>query len=283
MLQWLPRQIHNPNPRKQPRNDGSRSKSKSKITSNSLTDSETSFGIQTLQMKARLSETIDNRLVKGNLGWPTDAHNTYFRDNWVLLATVCYSPSARRWFPILYSVGNHEQSGFYRQHFAHVFQILDNANYSVEDIVNGVTFVVNYSSAQILGLCQAISDWYVARKTADVGCLNITPNQVSQWTAEAIQIGKKAASGCAFHFIEQVRRFGVQHLSTQTERKQFAMLCNTPRWSVHLSGNDKDHRTKPNVTAGLGQSLSLCCLLAISTKVSNIEQAVDTLYWPQTE
>ncbi|SGY55450.1 BQ5605_C006g04027 [Microbotryum silenes-dioicae] len=52
-------------------------------------------------MKARLSETIDDRLVEGNLGWPTDAHNTYFRDNWVLLATVCYLPSARRWFPIL--------------------------------------------------------------------------------------------------------------------------------------------------------------------------------------
>ncbi|SGZ15815.1 BQ5605_C029g10703 [Microbotryum silenes-dioicae] len=33
----------------------------------------------------------------------------------------------------------------------------------------------------------------------------------------------------------------------------------------------------------LGQSLSLGYLLAISTKVSNIEQAVDTLYWPQTE
>ncbi|SGZ27805.1 BQ5605_C026g10193 [Microbotryum silenes-dioicae] len=208
--QPLAKQIHDPDPRKQPRNDGSRSKSK--ITSNSLTDSETSFGIQTPQMKARLSETIDDRLVEGNLGWPTDAHNTYFRDNWVLLATVCYSPSARRWFPILYSVGNHERSGFYRRHFAHLFQILDDANYSVEDIVNGVTFVVDYSSAHISGLRQAISDWYVARKTAD-----------------AIQIGEKAASGCAFHFIEQVRRFGVQHLSTQTERERFAMLVNTMR------------------------------------------------------
>ncbi|SGZ34666.1 BQ5605_C076g12936 [Microbotryum silenes-dioicae] len=225
--QPLAEQIHDPDPRKQPRNDGSRSKSK--ITSNSLTDSETSFGIQTPQMKARLSETIDDRLVEGNLGWPTDAHNTYFRDNWVLLATVCYSPSARRWFPILYSVGNHERSGFYRRHFAHLFQILDDANYSVEDIVNGVTFVVDYSSAQISGLRQAISDWYVARKTADVGRLNVTPNQVSQWTAEAIQIGEKAASGCAFHFIEQVRRFGVRHLSTQTERERFAMLVNTMR------------------------------------------------------
>ncbi|SGY54377.1 BQ5605_C006g03872 [Microbotryum silenes-dioicae] len=180
-------------------------------------------------MKARLSETIDDRLVEGNSGWPTDAHNTYFRDNRVLLATVCYSPSARRWFPILYSVGNHERSGFYRRHFAHLFQILDDANYSMEDIVNGVTFVVNYSSAQISGLRQAISDWYVARKTADVGHLNVTPNQVSQWTAEAIQIGEKAASGCAFHFIEQVRRFGVRHLSTQTERERFAMLVNTMR------------------------------------------------------
>ncbi|SCZ92614.1 BZ3500_MvSof-1268-A1-R1_Chr5-2g08032 [Microbotryum saponariae] len=225
--QPLAEQIHDPDPRKQPRNDGSRSKSK--ITSNSLTDSETSFGIQTPQMKARLSETIDDRLVEGNLGWPTDAHNTYFRDNWVLLATVCYSPSARRWFPILYSVGNHERSGFYRRHFAHLFQILDDANYSVEDIVNGVTFVVDYSSAQISGLRQAISDWYVARKTTDVGRLNVTPNQVSQWTAEAIQIGEKAASGCAFHFIEQVRRFGVRHLSTQTERERFAMLVNTMR------------------------------------------------------
>ncbi|SGY73432.1 BQ5605_C005g03293 [Microbotryum silenes-dioicae] len=225
--QPLAEQIHDPDPRKQPRNDGSRSKSK--ITSNSLTDSETSFGIQTPQMKARLSETIDDRLVEGNLGWPTDAHNTYFRDNWVLLATVCYSPSARRWFPILYSVGNHERSGFYRRHFAYLFQILDDANYSVEDIVNGVTFVVDYSSAQISGLRQAISDWYVARKTADVGRLNVTPNQVSQWTAEAIQIGEKAASGCAFHFIEQVRRFGVRHLSTQTERERFAMLVNTMR------------------------------------------------------
>ncbi|SGY38681.1 BQ5605_C003g02060 [Microbotryum silenes-dioicae] len=225
--QPLAEQIHDPDPRKQPRNDGSRSKSK--ITSNSLTDSETSFGIQTPQMKARLSETIDDRLVEGNLGWPTDAHNTYFRDNWVLLATVCYSPSARRWFPILYSVGNHERSGFYRRNFAHLFQILDDANYSVEDIVNGVTFVVDYSSAQISGLRQAISDWYVARKTADVGRLNVTPNQVSQWTAEAIQIGEKAASGCAFHFIEQVRRFGVRHLSTQTERERFAMLVNTMR------------------------------------------------------
>ncbi|SGY20112.1 BQ5605_C017g08473 [Microbotryum silenes-dioicae] len=225
--QPLAEQIHDPDPRKQPRNDGSRSKSK--ITSNSLTDSETSFGIQTPQMKARLSETIDDRLVEGNLGWPTDAHNTYFRDNWVLLATVCYSPSARRWFPILYSVGNHERSGFYRRHFAHLFQILDDANYSVEDIVNGVTFVVDYSNAQISGLRQAISDWYVARKTADVGRLNVTPNQVSQWTAEAIQIGEKAESGCSFHFIEQVRRFGVRHLSTQTERERFAMLVNTIR------------------------------------------------------
>ncbi|SGY12368.1 BQ5605_C011g06485 [Microbotryum silenes-dioicae] len=32
---------------------------------------------------------------------------------------------------------------------------------------------------------------------------------------------------------------------------------------------------------GLGQPLSLGYLLAISTKVSNIEQAVDTLYWPR--
>ncbi|SGY53764.1 BQ5605_C006g03799 [Microbotryum silenes-dioicae] len=225
--QPLAEQIHIPDPRKQPRNDGSRSKSKN--TSNSLTNSETSFGIQTPQMKARLSETIDDWLVEGNLGWPTDAHNTYFCDNWVLLATVCYLPSARRWFPILYSVGNHKRLGFYRRHFAHLFQILDDANYSVEDIVNGVTFVVNYSSAQISGLRQAISDWYVARKTADVGRLNVTPNQVSQWTAEAIQIGEKAASGCAFHFIEQVRRLGVRHLSTQTERERFAMLVNTMR------------------------------------------------------
>ncbi|SGY11775.1 BQ5605_C011g06269 [Microbotryum silenes-dioicae] len=144
--QPLAEQIHDPDPRKQPRNDGSRA---------------TSFGIQTPQMKARLSETIEDRLVEGNSGWPTDAHNTYIRDNRVLLATVCYSPSARRWFPILYSVGNHERSGFYRRHFAHLFQILDDANYSVEDIVNGVTFVVAYSSAQISGLRQAISDWYV--------------------------------------------------------------------------------------------------------------------------
>ncbi|SGY29151.1 BQ5605_C002g01020 [Microbotryum silenes-dioicae] len=37
------------------------------------------------------------------------------------------------------------------------------------------------------------------------------------------------------------------------------------------------------VSAGLGQSLSFGYLPAMSTGVSNIEQAVDTLYCPSTE